>query len=189
MVILANGVEMIKFETERLIIRDHVMEDLKEHHRLMSDMEVMSYIQDIMTHSLEESKENLKFSIMESKQVERKCYFFAILEKATEKLVGSIGFTILEKGEGTGNAELGYFILKEFWGKGYTTEAAKAVIDFAFETVQLHKITTGCIAENVGSEHIMIKLGMEKEAHLKKHVLHNDEWKDRVAYGLIKKRT
>lgn len=177
---------MIRLETERLIIRDHVMEDLKDHHRLMSDIEVMSYIQDIMTHSLEESKENLQFSIMESKQVNRKCYFFAILEKESEKFVGSIGFTILDRSEGAGNAELGYFILRDFWGKGYTTEAAKAVIELGFETVQLHKITSGCNAENIGSENIMIKLGMEKEAHLKKHVLHNGEWKDRVTYGLLK---
>ena len=50
----------------------------------------------------------------------------------------------------------------------------------------MHKITTGCIAENVNSERIMKKLGMLKEGHLKQHVLHKNIWKDRVEYALFK---
>lgn len=178
---------MVRIETERLIIRDHIKDDLFKHHLLMSDPEIMTFIEDIQTHSLEASEDNLKFSIEESKKGDqRRCYFFAIIEKETNSLVGSTGFTILDKNETGGNAELGYFILKEFWGKGYTTEAARAVIDFGFNTLNLHKMTTGCILENVNSEKIMIKLGFTKEAHLVKHVLHKNIWKDRVEYALFK---
>lgn len=174
----------MKIETSRLTIRDNIKSDLDEHHRLMSDSEIMSYIKDIQTYSLEESKENLDFSIKESQRGnDRKCYFFAIVDRITDMYIGSIGFTILEKNECGGNAELGYFILKEHWNKGYTTEAAEAVVKFAFEKVKLHKISTGCILENSNSEKIMNKLGMVKEAHLKLHVLHNGKWKDRVEYA------
>ena len=58
-----------------------------------------------------------------------------IIKKETEDYVGAVGFTILEKNDFGGNAELGYFILKDFWGKGYATEAAQRVIDFAFQVV------------------------------------------------------
>lgn len=176
---------MVRLETERLIIRDHISEDLENHHKLMSDPEIMTYIEDIMTTSLEDSQNNLKFSIVESKKPNRTHYFFAIEEK-TGDYVGSIGFTIIEKNESGGNAELGYFILKSKWGNGYTSEAAKAVIEFAFQNIGLHKISSGCIAENKASENIMIKLGMTKEAHKVQHVLHKGVWKDRVEYGLIR---
>jgi len=172
--------------TERLIIRDNIESDLEEHHRLMSDPEIMSYISDIQTHSYEESKKNLAFSIEESQSNERTCYFFAIINKNTSEYIGATGITVLEKNDTGCNVELGYFILKEHWGKGYTTEAAQAVIDFAFNQLKVHKISTGCVYENSGSENIMKKLGMTKEAHLTKHVLHKDQWKDRVEYALFR---
>lgn len=173
-------------ETQRLIIRENRWSDLKNHHRLMSDAQVMYYIQDIQTHSLEESRDNLAFSIEEAKNKNRQCYFFAMTLK-DDTYIGQIGFTILEQNKSGGVAELGYFILKEHWHHGYVTEACKAVIDFAFEKIGLHKITTGCIYDNYRSEGIMKKLGMVKEGHLKAHVLLDDKWVDRVNYGCFKR--
>lgn len=177
---------MVSINTKRLLIRELKDDDLQSHHQLMSNDIVMTYIEDIKTHSLEESSDNLNFCIAESYKKDRQCYFLAIEELSSKKHVGSIGFTIVERNESGGNCELGYFIHECFWGLGYTTEAAKAVISYAFEELNLHKITTGCMAENVSSEKIMIKLGMKKEGHLVQHVLHNGIWKDRVEYALIK---
>lgn len=177
---------MIKFETERLIIRDNKLSDIEDHHRLMSDPEVMNYLQDIQTHSYEASLENLKFSIEESKKRGRKCYFFAMTNKETERFIGSIGFTIVDLEEEKGKAEIGYFILKEFWGKGYTCEAVTKLIDFAFQKLELHKLTIGCTKENANSEKIMVKQGFRKEAHFLEHTYHNGVWKDRVEYGLLR---
>lgn len=178
---------MIKIETNRLIIRDHVSSDLDNHHALISDGEIMTYIEDIKTNSLKESEENLQFSIEESKKDDRKCYFFLVELKDTLEFVGSIGFTIIEKNASGGVAEMGYFIVKRHWGNGYVTEASKAVVDYAFDVLDLHKISAGCNAKNNASEKIMIKLGMEKEAHFKRHVLHNGLWCDRLVYAKIKK--
>ena len=81
---------------------------------------------------------------------------------------------------------MAYFIHKKFWGNGYTAEAAKRVIDFAFENVGLHKIITGCLKENAASEKIMKKCGMIKEAEKIQHIWHEDKWKDRVEYRLLR---
>lgn len=178
---------MIILETDRLIIRDHKESDLENHHLLISDPEQMTYIEDIKTNSLKESKENLDFSIKESNSNERKCYFFLVEIKETHEFVGSVGFTIMDQNNQGGHAEMGYFILKKHWGKGYTTEASKAVIDFAFQSLGLHKISAGCNAKNTASENIMKKLGMVKEAHFKSHVLHNGLFCDRLVYSLFKK--
>ncbi len=175
---------MVRLETERMIIRDHQKTDLKAHHNLISNDEVMYYIQDIKTASIYESKDNLEFSISESIAENRVCHFFAMIDKVSNEHIGSIGFTILEKGD-SGNAELGYFIHKEFWGKGFTTEACKAVITYGFETVGLRKFTTGCVYDNHHSEHIMKKLGMVKEAHKYNHISIDGIWRERVEYALF----
>jgi len=94
------------------------------------------------------------------------------------------GCKVISRKEGV--AKLGYFYLPRYWGKGYATEAMKAVLQFAFETLGLHKIITGCLKENSRSERVMIKCGMRKEAELLQHVRHEGKWKDRLEYGLLK---
>lgn len=178
------GVRRVICETNRLIIREHELSDLPHHHQLMSDPDIMTYIQDIQTHSYDESKDNLEFAIKAALVNDRKYYFFAMTLK-DNTYVGSIGFTVLESNTSGGNVEMGYFILKKHWGKGLTTEACKAVISYAFK-LGFHKIRTGCMAENRKSEAIMKKLNMTKEGYLRQHVLHDGIWKDRVVYGLLK---
>ena len=53
----------IRLETARMILRDHRLEDLESHHEMLSDPEVMYYLPDIMTHSLEESRRDLENSV------------------------------------------------------------------------------------------------------------------------------
>jgi RimJ/RimL family protein N-acetyltransferase len=67
--------KMIQLYTERLIIRDHVLEDLTEHHELLSDEKSMRYLPDIQTKNLNESKENIIKSIEEANSEDRKLYF------------------------------------------------------------------------------------------------------------------
>ena len=67
---------MIKLFTERLIIRDLEINDLENHNKLLSDKNVMYYLQDIQTNNLEESKKNLNNAINDQNKKERKYYFF-----------------------------------------------------------------------------------------------------------------
>jgi ribosomal-protein-alanine N-acetyltransferase len=80
---------------------------------------------------------------------------------------------------------LGYFLLPDYWGKGYATEAAKAVIRFAFGSCGVHKLTASCLMENIASERVMIKSGLQKEAVRRSHQWHDGGWKDRVEYGIV----
>lgn len=56
--------------------------------------------------------------------------------------------------------EIGWIISKKYWGKGYVTEAAKAIIEFAKNDLKLKKIIAHCDSENVASYKVMEKLGM-----------------------------
>lgn len=177
---------MVKLQTKRLVIRDHIEEDLTFLHSLISDKKAMFYLEDIMTNTLEESKKNLKVSMDEAKLNNREKYFFAITDGETGEYIGEIGFTVFIDCPQGKIAELGYFILQKFWGQGIVTEAARAVLDFAFEKAGVIKIKTGCIKDNGGSEGVMKKLGMIKEGEFKLHVLLHNKLYDRVEYRILK---
>lgn len=177
---------MVFLTTERLNIRDHMPADLNAMHTLLSDPVAMLYLPEIKTTTFEETRTNLETAINEAGQEKRVKYFFAIEMKETGQYVGEIGFTVtLDTPVGL-VVQLGYFILPKFWRQAIVTEAAKRVIQFAFEETKTIKIVTGCIKENVGSEGVMIKLGLVKEGEFKKHVWHEGQLKDRVEYRLLR---
>jgi len=119
---------MIRLITERLVIRDLLPADLGDLHRLLSDTETMYYLQDIVTHSREESKQNLDVAIAESQSEDRTKYFFSIVDKETDTFIGSVGYTVTETTPVGKLVHIGYFILPEHHGKGYMTEAVNEVL-------------------------------------------------------------
>lgn len=177
---------MIRFKTDRLIIREPKITDLADWHRLMSDPKTMYYLQDIMTHSLEESKENLLTAVSASQNPNRSQYFFAIEQKETGRFVGSIGYTVTASTPVGKNVHAGYFILSEYHGKGYVTEALKELLRFAFEKNDVQRFETGCLVENAPSERVMKKCGLIREGYFKACEWHDGRVKDRVTYRMLK---
>jgi RimJ/RimL family protein N-acetyltransferase len=110
-------------------------------------------------------------------------YTFAIRDKQ-HRMMGAVG--IHDRGDN--KAELGYWLAVPFWSKGYVTEAAKAIIDFGFETLKLNKIYATHFLNNPASGRIMQKIGMEKEALLKQHVKKEEDYLDILMYSLFKKK-
>ena len=177
---------MVKLFTDRLIIRDFNISDLKNHHELVSNNSVMYYLQHIKKNSIEESEENLNITINDTKLKDRKYYFFLIENRNTNEFIGEIGYTVLNNTPYGKLVDLGYFINEKYWNKGYTTEALKQVIKFAFEENNVYRIKTGCIKENITSEKVMQKNGFIKEGEFKEYVFHDGKLKDRVQYRLLK---
>jgi ribosomal-protein-alanine N-acetyltransferase len=178
--------KMVQLYTERLIIRDHVLNDLMEHHELLSDEKSMRYLPEIKTKNLSESRKNLIKSIEAANSEDRKLYFFRIENKNTKEYIGEIGYTVTKETPFGKIVDMGYFTKEKYWGNGYTTESLKRVIEYAFEDNNVYRISTGCIKENKGSEKVMIKCGMIKEAEYKEYQFHESKLKDRVEYRLLK---
>lgn len=177
---------MIRIETARLVIREPEITDLADWHRLMSDPKTMYYLRDIMTHSLEESKENLLAAISASQNPNRTHYFLAMELKETGVFMGSIGYTVTAISPVGKTVDAGYFILPEYHGKGYVTEALTELLRFAFEKNNVQRFKTGCLAENIPSERVMRKCGLVREGYLKAYEWHDGRYKDRVTYRLLK---
>jgi ribosomal-protein-alanine N-acetyltransferase len=107
----------------------------------------------------------------------------AITLEKTRELIGAIGLVINKR---FNHAELGFWIEKDLWGKGYATEAARALIDYGFNKFGLHKIFAHHMTRNPASGKVLKKLGMHKEGLLKEHVLRSGRYEDVVLYGILK---
>lgn len=177
---------MIRLYTPRLRIRDHVISDLPTHHELLSDPKTMWYLPDILTHSLKKSRENLQQSIDQIGLPERKLYFLRMENRMSEEHIGEIGYTVNDVTSLGKLVGMGYFIRESQWGQGYTAEALREVIRFAFEQDGVYRITCGCLKENRASERAMQKCGMIKEAEFKEYQWHDGRLKDRVEYRLLR---
>ena len=177
---------MIVIETERLAIRDNIKKDLKDLYELTSDPVAMRFMKSTKIGSMSEAKKNLRISIKESKKKNREKYYFAMVNRSTNEYIGAIGYNVEAVYPQGKLVELGYFIKQQYWQMGYTTEAGSAVIRFAFENDNVIKISAACLKENCASENTMIKLGLRKEGELNNYQFHENIWKTRVFYGLLK---
>ncbi len=176
---------MIRLTTSRLLLRDHTPDDLETHHQLFSDARIMWYLQDLMTHSLAESRENLLLAIDQIDQPARKYYFLRIEDRLTNAHIGEIGYTVNAFSPLGKLVGVGYFIRDTYWGHGYTAEALQELIRFAFEDDNVYRISCGCLKENAPSERVMQKCGLIKEAEFKQYQWHDGKLKDRVEYRLL----
>ena len=81
--------------------------------------------------------------------------------------------------------EIGWRLGLEHHGKGYATEAAKAVLDYIINKIKPHKVVAYCVNENIASKNIMQKLGMQQEACLRQFSKLGGKWFDEAVFGLI----
>ena len=97
------------------------------------------------------------------------------------------GIDLIMRSEKSLRAELGYCLSNRYKGRGLVTEAACAVLTFAFEDVGLHKICAKHDVENPASGRIMQKLGMRQEGYMKLDAQRLDgTYSDMVLYGILR---
>ena len=173
-------------ETERLILRDYEDADEEAYFKLKSDSETMYYLQDIQLKTKAEGNADFAEVLKDQTSDHRTCYFFHIELKDTHQQVGSIGYTVEATTPVGKLVGLGYFTYPTFWGKGYTTEALRRILSFAFLKDNVYRISTGCLAENIGSMKVMEKCGLIKEAEHIDYEWHDGKMKTRLEYRLLK---
>ncbi|MCL2355967.1 MAG: GNAT family N-acetyltransferase [Defluviitaleaceae bacterium] len=164
---------------ETVILRDYKKTDLHEMHRLWSDAAAMYWLDDIYCSTVEKTEKYLNIGIANADG-----HYFTITEKNADNFIGSIGYTISGETPFGKIVHMGYMLLPEYHGRGYMTEATKAVIRFAFEKDGVLRITTGCHAENIASRKVIEKSGFRKEAEKIRAVYHDGEMKDRFEYAI-----
>lgn len=148
-------------ETERLILRPLTMDDAQTaFDRWTSDKRVAKYMIWTAHKSIDETLGWLKFA-SETVTCDTK-YDWGIVEKDNGYLFGSCSIYFKEN---IGLYEIGYGIMYDHWNKGYTTEATKAMIDFAKENLNVKQLYAQHHVDNPASGKVMIKNGFVPTGH------------------------
>ncbi|MCL2299337.1 MAG: GNAT family N-acetyltransferase [Firmicutes bacterium] len=177
---------MIQLQTERLCIRDYTSDDFNSYFALYSNKKVVYYYPDGYLKTIDEAKKQFDDVLNEIDKAGRQNYYLCVRGRKDDSYIGEIGYSTIENTPLGKLVGVGYFLLPAYWANGYATEAFQAVMRFAFEDDQVFRMKAGCLKENVGSEKVMIKCGMIKEADFKCSTLHDGQMKDSVAYRLLK---
>lgn len=151
-----------EIETPRLLLRQFTPEDAEELYRIYSHPDLFKYMSNdkplvweqtgAFIDSLNDNWKQHKFGV------------WAVVYKENQKLIGHCGLKFLEN---TPEIQIGYLLLKQYWGRGLGTEAAAEALRFGFEVATLERIVAIAKPENIASRRVMEKIGMkyEKDAY------------------------
>ena len=171
-------------QTERLILRKFKLRDAKDLARIVGTKEIaISSLS--FAYPYEEGAAESFINRQEGYFQRGVCFNLAIILKEENKYIGAVGFNEIYKKHN--RADLGYYLDKNKWGKGFATEAVKAIIEYGFKIFELNKIEADAIIPNPSSTHVMEKAGMKHEGILRQHIKHWDEYRDMTFYGITLK--
>lgn len=168
--------------TERLLLRDFVESDWEavlayEQNPLYlryyewterTPEDVRAFIQRFLDHQNQEPR--IKFQL-------------AVTLRSTGQLIGNCGVRRISAE--AFEADMGYELDPDHWGKGYATEAARAVLRFGFTDMGLHRVCAACVADNTGSSHVLEKIGMQQEGRLRENEYYKGRWWDTLLYAIL----
>jgi len=170
-------------ETERLILRGFTMDDIDAVYKLRTDRDIMKNIYKDPMQTRQEAIEMIKK--MNDDYASYNGVNWGITIKPNPTIVGGVGFWRIIREHY--RAELGYSLLPPFWGKGYISEAVKAVLDIGLGPLNLHSIEANIDPVNLASAKILEKNGFVKEGYFKEDFFFHGEFFDTLTYGLVKK--
>ena len=168
--------------TERLLLRDFVEDDWRAVHEYAVDPEVVRYVE-WGPNTEQHTQEFIARTISQQQAEPRRQYELAVVLKDTNCLIGACGLR-LSRPEHHGG-DFGYCFNRQFWGQGYATEAARAIVRFGFEQCGLHRIFATCDALNVASARVLEKLGMRREGHFLHDKWQRGKWRDSFLYAIL----
>lgn len=173
---------MVSLATSRLILRECSIDDLSALYEIDSDFEVVRYVS-YGPLTLEECRRELTSHIDQQSISPRPVYYLAVVLRSEDRLIGRCVLDIISDKHREG--KLGYALNRHYWGRGYVTEAARALLIFGFATLNLHRIVATCSPDNSASEHVLQKLGMQKEGYLRENKFRRGTWRDSLLYAAL----
>jgi ribosomal-protein-alanine N-acetyltransferase len=170
-------------KTDRLTLRELESQDLQLIHALHSLPETDEFNTLGIPETILVTEDLLTDWLSKQQEQPRDKYVLAIELNDTKKFAGLIG---LNHGKPKfRSAEVWFKIHKDFWSKGYTTEALKRLLTFGFNELNLHRIEAGCAVENNASARVLEKAGMIREGRKRKNLPIRGEWKDNFSYAIL----
>lgn len=173
----------IVYQTERLTLRYISMSDLKDIHLLHSLPETDRFNTLGIPKHIEETASIITPWISDNQKEEITNHTLAIEIRPSQQFLGLIALKV--GAPKYKKAEVWYKLDSNYWGNGFGTEALKGVLDFAFDTLTLHRIEAGCAVDNVASIKVLEKAGMIREGRKRKVLPLKSGWSDNFEYAIL----
>ncbi len=163
-------------------MREFVANDWRRVLVYQSDPQYLRYYH-WRTRSKEDVQAFIKMFIAAQEERPRKTFQLAICLKKSELLIGNCGIRVNDFN--LAEANIGYELDRQFWGRGYATEAARAILKFGFEELGMHRIWATTIANNIGSVKVLQKIGMRQEAWEREKEKIKGHWMDSLSFAML----
>jgi [ribosomal protein S5]-alanine N-acetyltransferase len=171
-------------ETERLVLRPFTLADAPEVRRLAGAREIAAGTLTIPhPYPPGAAEEWITRQLQPERVSAGHGPTFAMERRGDGALLGAVGLNVVREHD---RAELGYWVGKPYWGEGYATEAARAVVRYGFEELALNRIYAFHFTNNPASGRVLQKLGMTHEGRRREHTLKWGEYLDNEAYGILR---
>jgi RimJ/RimL family protein N-acetyltransferase len=170
-------------ETERLVLRPFGEADLGALYALHSDVESARWLYNDPC-TVEETRALLGRKIAGAQlTAEGDWLSAAVIARETGQFVGDVSVNWVSAQHKAG--EIGFIFDRAHQGRGYATEAARAVLGFAFDRMGFHRVIGRTEARNLASARVLEKLGMRREAHLVENEWVKGEWQSELVYAML----
>ena len=161
-------------ETDRLILRKLSVADADDMFEYSKDMNITKYLTWSPHPDRYFTIDYIKFVLKKYKTGDFRDW--AVIDKATGKMIGTCGFTSVDLHNKKG--EIGYVYNSQYWGRGIATEALECVVDFGFSKLDLNRIEGRFMVENTPSRRVMEKAGMTFEGVHRDFLLVKEKYRD-----------
>jgi ribosomal-protein-alanine N-acetyltransferase len=175
---------VFRLETERLVLRDFRRGDGKALHAVEGDAEVARY-QSFEPRTLAGSRAFVRHAADMAKWAPRSVYELAVVRRADNMLIGRCGLEVSRRQGRQGL--LWYTLRRDCWGQGYATEAVRALVDYGFAALDLHRVHADCDPANERSWRLLERLGMRREAHHVEWMWLKGAWLDSYVYAVLER--
>ena len=177
-----NHTGTVPLETDRLVLRRTVKSDIDEFFFIQPNPNIRRYLG---TNRLGDDLEKNRKYFNEEKYNELNYYRWTIVRKEDNKILGCIYLNIHDEKART--AGIDYWIREDAWGNGYTTEASRKVLNFAFDTLNINRIESCGGKDNPGTYKVMEKIGLKYEGERKEGIFYYyGGLENLVLYGITK---
>lgn len=168
-------------KTDRLILRPFTIDDATRVQELAGKKDIAKTTLNVPhPYPIEAAEQWIK---THPEMIKNGMFPFGIVLKAEDILIGTMTIRINDTHK---KGELAYWVGKEYWGNGYATEAAKEVVRYGFENLNLNRIWAKAMSKNPASSKVMMNVGMKKEGVLKQDIIKSGVFEDSDIYGLTK---
>jgi dipeptidase E len=177
-----NHTGTVPLETDRLVLRRTVKSDIDEFFFIQLNPNIRRYLG---TNRLGDDLEKNRKYFDEEKYNELNYYRWTIVRKEDNKILGCIYLNIHDEKART--AGIDYWIREDAWGNGYTTEASRKILNFAFDTLNINRIESCGGKDNPGTYKVMEKIGLKYEGERKEGIFYYyGGLENLVLYGITK---